>query len=65
MSFTRRNEAFVWALSWLLLMGAIVVSSIVDVRWLTYFLVGVAVVDLLTRRRLQRWIRRRRSERGR
>jgi hypothetical protein len=62
MNFVRRNEPILWPLAWLVLVAAVVVSSITGPRWLTYVLIVVLVVDLVTGPRRRRWIRRRLRE---
>lgn len=64
MNFVRRNEPILWPLAWLVLVAAVVVSSITAPRWLTYALIAVLVADLVIGTRRRRWIRRRLSERG-
>jgi hypothetical protein len=63
MNFVRRNEPILWPLAWLVLVAAVVVSSITGPRWLTYALIAV-LADLVDGTRRRRWIRRRLSERG-
>src|SRR4051812_47620774 len=45
MPFVRRNERILWPLAWVVLMAAIVGSSITGPRWLTYALIVVAIAD--------------------